>query len=495
MVETKPNTASADDMDYVLASQSFEYFLNFVKILERPQPLMGIQGGVVPLEKWDHVMEMAEALDTEKKIAELKARQVGGSWLMGGARGAWLLLFHPGSLIGFFSKGETEAKALKAKVKFVYANLPAHWQRPLEIDSQLEMVIDFGQGVKSQVIVFPSTEDAGRGYDFTYVLMDEADSHEYLDMNFLALSGSVDSTGGQIVLLSTVSPTRVDSVFQRIYMSAPQNGWRALFFGWQSRPGRDEAWYDRTKRAVPETEKLSPDLYMLKEYPATAEEALAPSQGSAHFDLEILETMKQHTRQPIVRDGNMNIYAKYQLGRRYSAGTDTAHGVRGDFSVTVVMDLGSGAVVADVMSNEMEVDDFAEQSIKMLRLYRDPIWGIEDNDWGITVLKVAEAVRYNHLYGETTLKERKNGWHTDNKSRMVMWGELRTQVNSGKIVVYNADGLRQFVTVMLNPKQRGRPEAKQGAHDDYPTACAIALQMEGQAYAQGGKTISVGSRF
>ena len=131
----------------------------------------------------------------------------------------------------------------------------------------------------------------------------------------------------------------------------------------------------------------------------------------------------------------------------------------------------------------------------MLRLYRDPIWGIEDNDWGITVLKVAEAVRYNHLYGETTLKERKNGWHTDNKSRMVMWGELRTQVNSGKIVVYNADGLRQFVTVMLNPKQRGRPEAKQGAHDDYPTACAIALQMEGQAYAQGGKTISVGSRF
>lgn len=496
-VETKPKVspASTDDMDFVLSSRSFEYFLDFVKILERPQPLMGIQGGVVPLQKWPHVMEMASALETDLKIAELKARQVGGSWLMGGARGAWLLLFHPGSLIGLFSKGETEAKALKAKVKFVYSNLPAHWQKPLEIDSQLEMVIDFGSGVKSQIIVFPSTEDAGRGYDFTYVLMDEADSHEYLDMNFLALSGSVDSTGGQIVLLSTVSPTRVESVFQKIYMGAPQNGWRNLFFGWQARPGRDEAWYDRTKRAVPETEKLSPDLYMLKEYPATAEEALAPSQGSAHFDLGILEVMKQHIRQPIMSEGAMGIYVKYQLGRRYAAGTDTAHGVGGDYSVTVVMDLGSGAVVADVMSNELEVDEFAEQSIKMLHLYRDPIWGIEDNDWGITVIKAAEAARYTHLYGESTLKERKNGWHTDNKSRMVMWGELRTQVNSGKVVVYNTAGLRQFATVMLNPKARGRPEAKSGAHDDYPTACAIAIQMEGHAFAYGGKTVTVGSRF
>ena len=76
-----------------------------------------------------------------------------------------------------------------------------------------------------------------------------------------------------------------------------------------------------------------------------------------------------------------------------------------------------------------------------------------------------------------------------------MWGELRTQVNSGKVVVYNADGLRQFATVMLNLKARGRPEAKSGAHDDYPTACAIAIQMEGNAFAYGGKMISVGSRF
>ena len=487
--------AGIAETKFAAAEKSFEQYLNSVKILERPQPLMGITGGVRPLEKWPHVMEMAAALEESQKIADLKARQVGGSWLFGGARASWLLRFRPGSLIGLFSKGETEAKALKAKVKFVYQNLPDSWRLPLEVDSQLEMVIDFGQGVKSQIIVFPSTEDAGRGYDFTYVLMDEADSHPYLDLNFLALSGSIDSTGGQMVLLSTVHPTKVESVFQELYLGAPENGWTKMFHGWAARPGRDAAWYDRTRRAVPETATLNPELYMRKEYPETEDEALAPLQGIAHFNLGILETMKQHVREPIVSEGPMGIYVKYQLGRRYACGSDTAHGTGGDYSVSVIMDLNSGAVVADVMSNEISTDEFAEWTIKMLHLYRDPIWGIEDNDWGITVIKAAENAHYRHLYGVMTHKDKQIGWHTDQKSRRIMWGELRTQVDSGKITIYNAAGLRQFPTVMLSDKKEGKPEAKQGAHDDYPTACAIALQMAGSSSAFSGKVVTVASRF
>jgi hypothetical protein len=487
--------AGIAEAKFAAADKSFEQYLNSVKILERPQPLMGITGGVRPLEKWPHVMEMAAALEESQKIADLKARQVGGSWLFGGARASWLLRFRPGSLIGLFSKGETEAKALKAKVKFVYQNLPDSWRLPLEVDSQLEMVIDFGQGVKSQIIVFPSTEDAGRGYDFTYVLMDEADSHPYLDLNFLALSGSIDSTGGQMVLLSTVHPTKVESVFQELYLGAPQNGWTKMFHGWRSRPGRDEEWYARAKRAVPETATLNPELYMLKEYPETEEEALAPQQGKAHFDLKVLKVMEQHCREPIVREGPMGIYVKYQLGRRYGCGSDTSHGTGGDYSVSVVMDLQSGAVVADVMSNEISTDEFAEWTIKMLHLYRDPIWGIEDNDWGISVIKAAEKARYHRLYGTTTHKGREVGWHTDRKSRRIMWGELRTQIDSGKFTIYNIAGLRQFFTVMLNDDKDGKPEAKQGAHDDYPTACAIALQMEGYASGVSGKVVTVASRF
>ena len=78
--------AGIAETKFAAAEKSFEQYLNSVKILERPQPLMGITGGVRPLEKWPHVMEMAAALEESQKIADLKARQVGGSWLFGGAR-------------------------------------------------------------------------------------------------------------------------------------------------------------------------------------------------------------------------------------------------------------------------------------------------------------------------------------------------------------------------------------------------------------------------
>ena len=248
-----------------LAARDFKYFLDFVFIQERPQLQEGIVGGKRQFEKWPHVMEIADALLNDRKIVILKARQLGASWV-GAAYACWMFMFHPGSLVGMFSRGEREAVRLMAKVKFIYKNLPRGWTRSLETDSRLEMQLNFAEGVESIITAFPSTSDAGRGDDFSLVVMDEADSHEALEEAYTALSGSIDSTGGQMVMMSTINKLRAESVFVEAYTGSPENNWKKLFFGWRARPTRNDEWYQRARNNIPTTSKLTAELYMEQEF-------------------------------------------------------------------------------------------------------------------------------------------------------------------------------------------------------------------------------------
>ena len=90
--------------------------------------------------------------------------------------------------------------------------------------------------------------------------------------------------GGQMVQASTVNKLKLISSFKQSFKGAPANGWAGIFMGYEVRPGRDEAWYERTKRNAPLTPGMTPDLYMEPGYPRTATEALAPARPMAALD-------------------------------------------------------------------------------------------------------------------------------------------------------------------------------------------------------------------
>ena len=177
-----------------------------------------------------------------------------------------------------------------------------------------------------------------------------------------------------------------------------------------------------------------------------------------------------------------NIYQDCQTGKRYTAGTDTSHGVGRDDAVTVVLDVATGYVVADIQTNLMAPEQLAEASVKLLERYQSPVWGIEDNDWGILTLKTAERLRYPRIYFRD---EGKPGWHTDEFSRYELWGDLMSGVSSRLFTIPSSEGLSQFYTVIKNPEKRGRIEAQAGAHDDYPLAMGIAWQLRRYARPAG----------
>lgn len=478
MVTTQEELAAGKLARFEMAKRSYAKFMGFVKVVEPGT-------GMVALQEWPHLMEVQGVLEVEARVVLAKSRQIGMTTLLS----SYVLhhaSFTPNALALVFSKGERDAWEFLSKSRATYESLPPELREPLDVpDNREQMTFKSG----SRIITLPSTEAAGRGLNPTLVIIDEADFHEYLDACYNSVKPGLDDNDGQLVITSTVNPYKMGSLFQTLYLGAPGNGFKRLFFGWKARPSRDREWYDERKAQYPN------QALFQKEHPESEEEAFAPTRAIAAFDLDVLTMMKQDVKGPVERvttsNGvQANIYQPFQPGKRYCAGTDTSHGTGNDWAVTVIVDAVTGYVAADICSQVLNPTQLAVASVELLNMYNSPIWGVEDNDWGILTISMAQELKYKRLYYRDSDHP---GWHTydtagmTNGSRYVLWGDLIEAVHVRALTVPNGEGLAQFFTVIRNPDKRGRIEAQSGTHDDYPMAVGIAWQLRQFARPAAGE--------
>lgn len=475
---TKERSFTKDDLKYQLARVDFRTWLGYVKI----QQQLGVGENTptaIPYEMWPFLDAIIEAYLTERLIEWLKARQVSASWLTALFL-LWFTSYHTNVHVGEFSKNEEEAKELIRKQKFAYGTLPPQLQVPLKSrDNQLEIVF---RDTDSWIRAFPSTEDAGRGHTFSKVWLDEFDYHLYGESCYYSVKPALDDVGGQLIITSTPDHETMDSQFKTLILGAPDNGFHKIYVPWSARPDRDEAWYQARKSEYSDPYRFS------KEFSSTEEEALAPPRTMTFFDHDILREMETLCRPPVEHTGSTNIYQKFSPGRRYVAASDLSHGIGMDNSVTVVMDVDAGVVVADIMSPYLSNDDFLMETIDLLGKFDNPLWGPEDNDAGVYIIRKARELGYNNIYQArikggrgTRLTE---GFHTGggtSGTRSDLWAELQSATHSRALTLYNKDGLDQFYQIIRNPQKYGRAEARSGGHDDYPMAVGICLMIRHQA--------------
>tara|TARA_Y100000310_G_scaffold337222_1_gene423769 strand:- start:1474 stop:2952 length:1479 start_codon:yes stop_codon:yes gene_type:complete len=467
-IQTAPDI-TLHDMQRAKAAASFEHFLSYVKVLEPPPG-----GGRIDFVMWDHLREVVALLGATRLVTILKARQVGLSWLLA-AYALWVAQYQSGAVVLLLSQGQAEAGVFLKKCRYIWGELPEHLRVPLGMDSSIQMT--FPQS-NSKLSALPSTENAGRSETSSLVIQDEAAFHDHLDANYLAVKPTIDA-GGQLIQVSTINKKRLGSLFTQLYRNSSRNGFERRFFGWGVRPGRDQAWYENVKAQAEDTVEMSKELYMEQEYPATEFEALRPSRVLSAFDPDVLSAMEEDVRKPVQKIGPISIYQRHAVGKRYVAGTDTSHGAGLDASITAVIDVATGYVVADVVSPVLPPEELAAQSVKLLAMYDNPVWGIEDNDRGVLTIRKAQELEYPRIWERA---EDKPGWQTNLRTRQLLWGELIEAVGQRLVVIPSKTGLGEFSSVIRNPDKDGRIEAMAGAHDDYPMAVGIAWQMRKHAY-------------
>lgn len=473
----------------------FLAFMNELVYVHDPPPGRGF----VKWESWPHLEELSRTLPSHQHIVVLKGRQLGLSWCLA-AYALWVAMFKPGAMILLLSQGQKEAKEFKDKVVKVHSQLPDGIRTKVVKNIEEEfrlMSVDGGDSVPSTIMVLPSTANAGSGFTATLVVCDEHAKHPYATVNYAALEPTINA-GGQFVSVSTANG--IGNFFYNLYQNAKSrtNDFHQYFFHAQMRPGRDDEWYEATKRSY-----TGETAYLFsQEYPRNDAEAFITTSGRPVFDVEALERLLSGVKTPIRTEnyeyGSCLYYKDPVPGKAYVAGTDVCYGLSSpDGACTQILDARTGTHVASLYGF-FPPEQLADYSIALCHEYNDALWGLEDNGVGQFAVRRALDIGYGNLFYRDAVESRaqgkrptKAGWHTGSNRHDAI-AEFAEGVRTGEFDTQDEGTIGEMRTFIF---LWGKPQAATGAHDDRVMATAIAWQMRQQPGAIGGRGPARSRRF
>jgi len=449
----------------------FSEFLKHVKIQEPGELAMEWQF-------WPHLLDFGKHLLSYNLIDLIKSKQVGISWLLA-AYALWKIYTCLGWNVLELSKGLDEAKKLLDKSRVVYNNLP-EWMKVYTVEP--DSMTQFGfRETRSVITAYPSTESAGIGETAGLVIHDESDFHDFYEVNLSHTRATVaDSPERQLVSVSTVDKTHPDSYFKRHWKDARdgKNGFKALFYGYDVRAGRDDKWYQAIVRENEETP------WVVKgNYPKTAEEALEPLAAVSCFNGNMLKGMWEDAGYGEVREGFIHILCPHVVGTQYAAGIDVGEGVGLDYSVlSIVGKRGLHAeVVAVIYSNQVGTDSFAFECDRLLREYHSPLLVVDNIGIGRAVIDKLLELGYPKLY---MMSEKKYGWALTRPNKRELLVKLVERVNNGSLITRFKPQVKEMMEYQW---VNGYPEPMGKTHGD----TVISLMLAGAVLDRIGQPAEV----
>lgn len=440
----------------------------------------------VGFDLWPGQEPVLGALQGQRQIIILKARQLGMTWLV---LGYFLhkMLFQPAATVLLFSRRDDEAMELLSdeRMKGMYRRLPPWMQcRAVTVSNAHEWVLSNG----SRALAFPTT--AGDSYTANAVLVDEADLVPNLNRLMRSVKPTVDN-GGQLILLSRADKETPLSEFKQIYRAARlgQNGWQPIFLPWSVHPGRTGAWYEAQRLDVQTRTGALDDLY--EQYPATDEQALAPRQKDKRLALAWIEGCTPSPALPqfgggsgsslthvqggggSVRGGSgpalpgLVVYGAPERGRRYVIGVDSAEGnPSSDDSVACVVEAERWVQVA-VLAGKLEPATLAAQVRQVAHYYNGAVVCAERQNHGHATLLALQGV------GDVVLAlglDGRPGWSSDARGKVLMYDLVAEALQGGACQVACGETRAQLASIESNTLR-----APVGLHDDYADALGLAL--------------------
>lgn len=469
-------------------------FLKYVRIR---------QPGTLSLkyELWPHLIEFYRLLELIKLLILIKSKQIGVSWALA-VKALRSIYTIPGANVLMLSSGQGQSQALLEKVKVIYENLPG-WMKyvdlpdkdgkfhePLILEPNSMSQFGFYKQMGSLITALPSTEIAGIGHTSNLVIHDEADFHEFFEMNLgHTLATVADKPDRQAVIVSTVDKPKPDSYFKKVYREAPGNGFYPKFFGYDVRPDRDENWLEEQKRI------LSPWI-VEGNYPKTVEEALSPLSASSCFQKEALDRLWAEALQPEIKKGFIYILYPPRVGTHYVAGIDVGEGIGQDYScLTIIGKSGLRADVAAVIyTNTLGTDAFAFEASELCKDYHNPLLNVDNIGIGRAVIDKLKELAYPNLYYPTDKegnRKEKAGWSLTQPNKRELVTKLVESINNGSLVT----GFKpQIKELMEYQYVNGYPEPTGKTHGDTVISLMLAHEMIKKVGVSQKASLYVGGR-
>ena len=490
------------ELELALAASSFEYYLFHHVYIRDVLPDNSTR--VIQFQHWPMHDEILADLVTAPRLVILKARQVSISWTLAAWK-TWNMLFNAGFKAGVTSAGESEAAEFIAKCRFILTHLP--YETPVEIDPDNVLMIAVNG---RSVMGFPSTPKAGRGYNFNLFVADEAAFHPWAQEAYESYEAAAEY--GQIIIVSSSEDTegRVSNdFFQRLWQGAPDNGFKARFYPWSARPGRDAEWYE--VRAARFSGRPGA---MLRNYPNTPEEAFR-SMLSLYFDADGLDAGRQacvpartqvHLPEGLTSE-HLQIWSEPRSNEPYVIYTEAAEGVGKDYTVTSVAESRTLRVVARFRENMLTPEVHGVKARKLAVWYNTAFASWERNKGeGIAAAYAGYGRVYQHPVERTTQQVRAGAEATSRPgipiteaTRDFLLQQLYDAIKTGALNDPDARAWDEFGTFILverttvTGQKHYRPQAAASKNDDIVMCELGIVHLAKQPGAQGG-TATGGTR-
>lgn len=422
----------------------------------------------IPFHLWPAQVQALHRMHRSSRLVILKARQLGLSWLAL-AYALWKLVFGAPATVLLFSLREDEAVELLGRLKGMYVRLQA-WQQARCVVQDRRTLFELSTG--SRALAFSTR--AGRSYTGTLAIVDEADYIPDLGQFLNGVKPTIDG-GGQLFLISTSDKRRPLSTFKNLFRAATgeAGGYERLFLPWQAHPGRDRAWYKRTKAEMYAQRGTDDDFYA--EYPATPDEALAPQQHDRRIPLDWLSPCLANpelgSATPLQTPSalplpGLRIYVEPEPGRTYVIGADPAEGnPHSDASVATVVDALTWEECAQ-LAGQIEPTVFAGYVGQLAERYNDASILAERNNHGHTVIAALREAGRRVLNGY----DGKPGWLSNVKGKALLYDALAEAVRTRACKIHSPETAGQIASIEASTLR-----APQGLPDDCADSFALAI--------------------
>jgi hypothetical protein len=443
--------------EYIKCVNDPVYFTkNYVKIV-----VLG--KGIQPFALYPFQEEMIQTFQRERFVICKIPRQSGKSI----TTIAFLLhtiLFNESYNIAILAHKGSAANGLLARLKLAYENLPSWLQSGIIEWNKTSIELENG----SKIAAFATSADGLRSGSYDMILMDE--------MAFVP-SNIVDAffestypviTAGDKTKIIIVSTPKGMNTFYTMWMKATtgKSDYYPIEYHWHDVPWRNEAWKEQTIR---NTSQEQWDQEFGCEFLGSSNTLINAAKIQQMFATMI---------QPIKIENNVKYYEMPRENHTYAVIVDVAEGLGLDYSTYSIIDVTSIPYkqVAVFKDNNIKPILLPTQVVSVAKRYNEAFILVEINSIG---LQVADMIHYDLAY-ENLIKiqskgkqgqqwsagHKKNlafGVKTSTQTKQIGCTNLKTMIESDKLLVYDEDTIKEFTTFCVDKKTF---KAEQGSNDD-----------------------------
>lgn len=449
------------------------YFIrNYVKIV-----VLG--KGIQPFDLWPFQEEMIHTFNDNRFVICKIPRQSGKS-ISTIAYLLWVVLFQENYNIAILAHKGSAANGLLQRLKLAYENLPRWLQSGIVEWNKGNIELENG----SKIGAYATSADGLRSGSFDMILLDEFafvptnTAEAFFTSTYPVITAGTDT---KIIIVST--PNGMNH-FYNMWIKAEQkkSDYIPIEVHWSAVPGRDEKWKQETIRNTSE-EQFNQEFNC--EFLGSTNILINPAK---------LKQLILLQKQPIFQMENLDVYENPIPGHTYTITVDVAEGLGLDYSTMQVIDVTKIPYkqVAKYRNNKISPYLFPTKIIQVAQMYNEAFVLVEINSIG---LQVSDTIHFEFGYenlikievkgkqGQTTSPGFKKkvafGLKTSSQTKMIGCTNLKTMIESDKLIVFDEQTIKEFTTFTADKKSF---KAEDGANDDLVMGLVHFGWLTGQRY-------------